>query len=336
MENILNNNPKIFRREEVPTVMVRKNMSEPKNINPYLNFNGFFLHQPLDTATLFNKTNKIRTSNLFISKYSTNTDYYYLTQDSSLITVSVPWSWLEEILGNFNIYFPFNKIEDQIYLTEDNEIKSKIMELSILYFNRDIVENSQNKEMLFMENLGFLLSLLEVIKTVIGKYATLEKNSNQEKIQIKELQDIDPLQEMYEQYICNPLIDLPKTEEMAKSLRMSASTFKTKFKQRYKCSYIQAHMNVKMNYAMQMLLNGFKVNDVSAKIGYTQPTKFIIVFKKFFRTTPGNVKKNVSFNSKCHSRKSKFPFESHENEKSIEGVNDFFTQNEIPKLMSKV
>lgn len=312
----------ILRYDSVPAVLIRKNGPKPMDINPFKDFNGFFLHQPLEAVKLFNGKGELVTENFFLT--SGNYNNYFLAKDSTLITVSIPWNWLNNILGELNIDFPFTKTTNQIHIIPEVDFKGKFMELSLLYLNKYKPANFKNEKIektTVLNNLKCFSLLLGILKDVFAN--VLPFNSNLREVKSKKT---DKLQEIYDRYIGNPLGNIPNVTDISTECGMSVLNFKMKFKKRYKCTFTQAHMAAKMNCAMQMLLNGTKVTDVSAKIGYTQPTKFIVVFKKFFHTTPGRIKSNTSFTAKVYPVTSTYLGEADDSEQSFQVMNNPFMQ----------
>lgn len=74
--------------------------------------------------------------------------------------------------------------------------------------------------------------------------------------------------------------------QVAQSLGLSIAVFKRIFKEMYGVSFYEYFLNKKMKYAAELLLKGLRGGLVSEMIGYSQPIKFIKMFKKHFGITP--------------------------------------------------
>lgn len=95
------------------------------------------------------------------------------------------------------------------------------------------------------------------------------------------------IEAIYQKYMIDEIAAIPPTiTDIAYGLGVSTSTFKMNFKARYGLSFYETYVNHKMIYAKDLLREGFTCNVVALKIGYTNGTKFNIMFQKHFNTTP--------------------------------------------------
>jgi AraC-like DNA-binding protein len=74
-------------------------------------------------------------------------------------------------------------------------------------------------------------------------------------------------------------------EEISKEFNMSPSKFKNLFKEVNGDSYYSYFLKNRLAKAALMFEKGKRLKDVSNMMGYSQPIKFLIVFKKYYGTT---------------------------------------------------
>ncbi|WP_428657414.1 helix-turn-helix domain-containing protein [Runella sp.] len=84
---------------------------------------------------------------------------------------------------------------------------------------------------------------------------------------------------------------IPSVQEASERLGLSQSKFKTIFKKVYKEPYYQYFKTQKLIQAKNLIeREEYSVKEVSELLGYSEPIKFILVFKKRYRITPGKLK----------------------------------------------
>jgi AraC-like DNA-binding protein len=74
----------------------------------------------------------------------------------------------------------------------------------------------------------------------------------------------------------------PTIEESAQQCGVSTSKFKSLFRKMYGETYYNFFLKHKLELAAQLLKEGHKLVDVSKLVGYSQPIKFLLVFKKYY------------------------------------------------------
>lgn len=84
---------------------------------------------------------------------------------------------------------------------------------------------------------------------------------------------------------------IPSVEEASQRLGLSQSKFKTIFKKIYQEPYYQYFKTQKLIQAKNLIeKEEYSVKEVSELLGYSEPIKFILVFKKRYQITPGKLK----------------------------------------------
>lgn len=97
---------------------------------------------------------------------------------------------------------------------------------------------------------------------------------------------------------------LISAKEAALKLNIREARFKTLFIKLYEKPYYQYFLQQKLQLAKKYLEEGrYHVHEVSNILGYSQPTKFVTVFKKHFGVTPGKLKVGKKGNRKHTSKK---------------------------------
>lgn len=153
-------------------------------------------------------------------------------------------------------------------------------------------DSTQNEELSLLKYKLFTSVLLHSPHTS----HTLSLNTNPEPPGLTALpidrktSDLIKLQHIYHTYIESFDNNIPTIKDISQKIGMSGSKFSKLFIQLYGQSYYQCHMNKKMEKAQQLLQMGCKVKEVSAFLGYSQPTKFLIAFKNKFNETPHRYK----------------------------------------------
>ncbi len=85
---------------------------------------------------------------------------------------------------------------------------------------------------------------------------------------------------------------LPSIGSIAKEMAVSESTLKRNFKQVYGTSIYNFYLQRKMQQARQLLMEkNVSVKEVAYRVGYEKPSNFIRIFKKFYRFSPGTLRK---------------------------------------------
>ncbi len=137
-------------------------------------------------------------------------------------------------------------------------------------------------------------------KDVRNKESTL-KNKSQEFIPKKASVKVESLAKdgdletaikvLHQQITAHISVEIPAIETITNTLKVSPSKFKSVFKEMYQTPFHQYFMRYKMEQAKQLLESGqFSVRQISEILGYTTPIKFVIVFKKYQKVTPGKIK----------------------------------------------
>lgn len=102
---------------------------------------------------------------------------------------------------------------------------------------------------------------------------------------------VERIQQLHDQIIADFSFKIPSIDDVAVSLKVSPSKFKSMFKNLYEAPYHQYFMEHKMKQARELLESGrYSVKQISDLLGYTTPIKFVIVFKKYQKVTPGRIK----------------------------------------------
>ncbi len=88
-------------------------------------------------------------------------------------------------------------------------------------------------------------------------------------------------------YIHENLDQVPSIEEMSQLCKLSPSYFSRTFRKTMDESFVGYVNRVKIERAVEMLKSDNKsVNFIAAKLGYTDASYFIKVFKRYTGTTP--------------------------------------------------
>jgi AraC-like DNA-binding protein len=84
---------------------------------------------------------------------------------------------------------------------------------------------------------------------------------------------------------------ITSSKEAAAALEMPESRLKSIFVKLYQKPYYQYFLQQRLQLAKKYLEEGrYHVQDVATILGYSQPIKFVTVFKKHFGVTPGKLK----------------------------------------------
>jgi AraC-like DNA-binding protein len=127
----------------------------------------------------------------------------------------------------------------------------------------------------------------EVKEIVTHKVRVSPSSSSPKKKESSESKKDSKMAQIYQKYIVENIEQIPPTDaQIAKEFEMSVPTFKNKFKMSFGKTFYQLYMDKKMEYAANLLRKGFRANEVSARMGYSQPIKFSMIFKKHFGITP--------------------------------------------------
>ncbi|MFN3381235.1 MAG: helix-turn-helix domain-containing protein [Runella zeae] len=245
-----------------PIVVNREVVEAHSSLNCIPIFEGFYLHCPLAAIQISKKDICLVIDNVFCSAYTRYPleVFYSIREKLSLELTLTTLSFSRQDLHNLlNISF----LQDSLC---DKGLAKKQMIGSLL-------------DGFFAD---YLPELFFTRKNIVVEAST---------------QDDEKLVQLYDKYIAQPLIKLPSLEDIADEAGMSVSKLKKAFKAKYGRPVFECHTEIKLNYALDLLQNGYKVEDVSKLLGYSQPIKFIDVFKRWFHITPGKVKKNVSSDS---------------------------------------
>jgi AraC-like DNA-binding protein len=85
--------------------------------------------------------------------------------------------------------------------------------------------------------------------------------------------------------------ELPKLEEVAKSVFMSTAKFKTLFKKMYGQSFYDYYNTSKLNKARKEIMSGLhSIKEVAYKYGYKDVSNFSTAFKNCFHFSPSGLK----------------------------------------------
>lgn len=97
------------------------------------------------------------------------------------------------------------------------------------------------------------------------------------------------IEKMYEEYVQKfPIEVIPKEEDIANSLGMNVSKFRTTFKDIYGKSFYQLFLEKRMEHAKLLLSKGLTCNEVARLVGYgnNSAIKFNKMFQRHFGITP--------------------------------------------------
>jgi AraC-like DNA-binding protein len=85
--------------------------------------------------------------------------------------------------------------------------------------------------------------------------------------------------------------ELPKLEDIAKTVFMSEAKFKTLFKKLYGQSFYDYYNTSKLNKARKEIMSGkYSIKEVAYKYGYNDVANFSTAFKKCFHFSPSEIK----------------------------------------------
>lgn len=102
---------------------------------------------------------------------------------------------------------------------------------------------------------------------------------------------IEQLSALHKEITSHITSKIPSVDEAAQRLGLSQSKFKTIFKKIYREPYYQYFKTQKLIQAKNLIeKEEYSVKEVSELLGYSEPIKFILVFKKRYQITPGKLK----------------------------------------------
>ncbi|MCP1383987.1 helix-turn-helix transcriptional regulator [Runella salmonicolor] len=102
---------------------------------------------------------------------------------------------------------------------------------------------------------------------------------------------IEQLSSLHKEVTSHITNKIPSVQEASERLGLSPSKFKTIFKKIYQEPYYQYFKTQKLKQAKVLIENEeYSVKEVSELLGYSEPIKFIMVFKKRYKITPGKLK----------------------------------------------
>ncbi|AXE20477.1 hypothetical protein DR864_23425 [Runella rosea] len=109
---------------------------------------------------------------------------------------------------------------------------------------------------------------------------------------LKEGSDLEAaIKVIHQQITADISAELPSIETITSALNISPAIFKAIFKRMYGLPFHKYCIKYKMEQAKQLLESGkYSVTQLSEALGYTTPTKFVVVFKKYQNITPGKIK----------------------------------------------
>lgn len=127
---------------------------------------------------------------------------------------------------------------------------------------------------------------------VVALYSLLNelKNANHLAEELPD-SDQDKIHEVTKLLSSNFAVHPPTASDLALKVGISVSKLKTLFKKIHGESLYQYHQRAKLSYAADLLrTQRYTVSQVSYKVGYSHPIKFIKIFEKYYGTTPGKYK----------------------------------------------
>ncbi len=267
-----------------PIVVNREVIETHSSLNCISIFEGFYVHYPLASIQVSKEDICLVIDNVFCS--AADTDIWTIDSPPiSLISIAVPWEWAYARYPLEVFYSIREKLSLDLTLTTLSFSRQDLHNLLHITSLKDSLYDKglAKKQMIGSLLDGFFADYLPEM-FFMRKNVVVEANT----------QDDENLAKLYDKYIAQPLVKLPSLEDIADEAGMSVSQLKKAFKAKYGRPVFECHTEIKLNYALDLLQNGYKVEDVSKLLGYSQPIKFIDVFKRWFHITPGKVKKNVS------------------------------------------
>lgn len=133
-----------------------------------------------------------------------------------------------------------------------------------------------------------------IYPTLINTSTTNAPTNTSKEIYVFKDEFVEKIQQLHEQIVSDFSFKIPSIDEVSSSFKVSPSKFKSVFKSLYQTPYHQYFMEHKMQQARELLESGrYSVKQVSDLLGYTTPIKFVIVFKKYQKVTPGRIKVNA-------------------------------------------
>jgi len=85
------------------------------------------------------------------------------------------------------------------------------------------------------------------------------------------------------------LTNLPNISEASTELGVSESKFQRLFKKVFRETYYSYILRLRMDTAVQLLVSGKSVTEVSIEVGYSSVSNFTIAFKRYFNHLPSEV-----------------------------------------------
>lgn len=115
---------------------------------------------------------------------------------------------------------------------------------------------------------------------------------SQLKQKLEELKINKPLNEQVASILRNNLERVPTMEEVATSLGLHERTLKRRLRS-LGTSYQEVLINIRINRAMELLnKSNYKIDEIAHAVGYSSPSTFKRLFKKWTGATPNSIRKS--------------------------------------------
>lgn len=198
-----------------------------------------------------------------------------LKNEVRIFTFIFSKEWLTNKLDSDSMTYWFSKVGSSFVnkpLTQAQKVRVNSLFNSVL--------NQENYFVMKRDMYDFLIQLLGLLKredvsVSMSKY------------------DMGKIEQVHDSLIKN-LTQAPTIEELSQLAEMSPSKLKNLFKLHYGVPIYSYFLQMRLKTAKELLETGrFTVGQVSLKMGYSQPTKFIVAFKKKYNTTPFAFRNNV-------------------------------------------
>lgn len=195
-----------------------------------------------------------------------------------ILTIVFSKQWLSKMslfeVQHWSFLAPWSLEQNDIYIHEEmsKDVKNHVSSLlSLCNIGKD-------KLKFYKEIFSFLSNDFHLLKTKSGNFQ--KKQDNLEAIiNVKN-------------FIMDNLKNTPTIDKLAEMANMSVSKFQNLFKEKYGMPVYGFIMNERLCLAKDLLETGqYTVGQISIKLGYSQPIKFIQVFKKKYGVTPAHFKR---------------------------------------------
>lgn len=216
------------------------------------------------------------TSNLFVNKEE-------IPANTRIQSVKILFNkkWLKKYL---NVNSDEAVLQKYLSLkTESFDIEKLDLDYQKLLDDLWRIDKDNPMKNIFLQNRVALL-VERFFSRLYAKMDLLEGKFNLTDDEVKRLIKVEQL------LVSNFSIQPPTIGEFSKLASMSITRLKKNFKDMYGDSIYSYYQKLRLQKARELLVTGkYNVRETSQAVGYTNPSNFIIAFKKQYKELPGNI-----------------------------------------------